>query len=236
MTLTSESSEALWTYGLPVGGVLLVLVTGLITLWRQVTGRVEKLTFALEFRERFIAYCNSSGEDNAAYTWLTLNCTRMQNEMGPMGIYSAFRPPHAQFMLQNYPIIMNMLPELKRWFSEHRQGFGAFGSMVDSYASAIDEALLRYIGVTQQTEQEARQRLKNPLLWLRTGVEQVLSLPLFIFVWFGLAGISAVRRLQANVLFKIISVVTTVVGLISGVMGMVLGWHDMAELIRKCCL
>lgn len=228
------NSDAVWTYGVPLGVAVAVLATGGITLLRRVIATVENLEYANEFRNRFIEYCNSQGKNSDAYTWLTLNSARMQSEMGALGVYEAFKPPAASYMIRNYQIITNMLPELRRYIDQDRESLGTmFGSTIDSYMKAIDEALLRYIGVLQEREGTARRNLKNPLIWLRTGVEQILAIPLLIFVWFGLVGSYTVRRLQSNILFKAIAVIATLVGLISGVMTMVLGWDEFGQLTAK---
>lgn len=227
-------SDSIWTYGAPLGIAVAILATGGVTLLRRLAATVEDLNYANEFRNRFIEYCNSRGENSEAYTWLTLNSARMQSEMGALGVYEAFKPPAASYMIRNYQIITNMLPELRHYIDQNRQNFGTmFASTIDSYMKAIDEALLRYFGVLQQREGTARRNLKNPLIWLRTGVEQVLAIPLLIFVWFGLVGGYTVRRLQSNILFKAMAVIATLVGLVSGVMTMVLGWDEFGQLTAK---
>ena len=86
-----------------------------------------------------------------------------------------------------------MLPELRRFIDENERSMGTFfASTVDSYAKMIVEALLRYLGVLEERESAAVRSLKNPLLWFRTGVEQLLSAPLIILAWVGLVGISVV--------------------------------------------
>jgi hypothetical protein len=226
-------SEALWSFGVPIGGTILLLGMGLFSLRSRLIEVRNKQDFVGDFRERFITYCNSRGNDRDAYTWLTLNSPRMQSEMGSYGMYEAFKPPAANYMIRNYQIITNMLPELRRYIDMNNESMGTmFASTIDGYIKAIDEALLRYIGVLDERECAAFQSLKNPLLWLRTGVEQILSTPLLILVGFGLMAGSAVRRLQSNFIFKAIAALATIVGLLSGIMTMILGWHETTDIIH----
>jgi len=230
----TSNSDALWSYGVPLAVAVAVIATGGVTVLKRLIATVESLDYANQFRNRFIEYCNSHGENSEAYTWLTLNSARMQSEMGALGVYEAFKPPAASYMIRNYQIITNMLPELRRYIDQNRESLGTmFASTIDGYMKAIDEALLRYIGVLQEREETARRNVKNPLIWLRTGVEQILSVPLLIFVWFGLVSSNAVRRLQSNILFKAVAVIATLVGLVSGIMTMVLGWDEFGQLTAK---
>ena len=40
---------------------------------------------------------------------------RMQKDMGHYGVYASFIPPASNYSVSNYQIIMNMIPELRRW-------------------------------------------------------------------------------------------------------------------------
>ena len=221
------SNSFFLTYCLPFGSFMLLLIIGFLTLRNQIVRIYKSLDFVEEFRTKFIDYCNSRGNDSEAYTWITLNSPKMQREMGAYGTYEAFKPPAANYMIKNYQIIMNMIPELRRYIDMSNESMGTmFASTIDGYIKAIDEALLRYIGVLNEQEDNAKKRLGNPLLWLRTGVEEILALPLLLIAGFGLIGFSTVRRLQNNFFFQIFSVITTVIGLIAAIMTIVMGWDD----------
>ena len=179
----------------------------------------KKQDFVHDFRENFIEYANSGGNNNEAYTFLMMNSPRMQKDMGHYGVYASFIPPASNYSVSNYQIIMNMIPELRRWIDSNKESLGTmFVSTIDSYIKNIDEALLRYIGVLEEQETSGIKALKNPFLWLRTGAGQVLSLPFIILVLFGLMTRSTLYALQANYFFKVLSVLAVIVTLISGAM------------------
>lgn len=225
-------SDAFWSYGVPLGTFTLLLVMGFLNLRKRVVELNKDESFAHEFRERFIAYCNSNNSE--AYAYLMLNSTRMQRDMGPMGVYASFTPPAANYRISNYPIIMNMIPEIRSLIDRNQDsGFGLFGSTIDGYIKNVDEALLRHIGVLKEQSYQAFNALKNPLLWFRSGVNQILSLPLMLFVSFGLMAGSTLRALQSNYIFKTFNALVAIIGLISGAMTIILGWDQTSEILGK---
>jgi hypothetical protein len=207
-----------------------VLGTGLMRAYWLHRRMTQRLVLAHEFRDQFIRYCNSEGRDGEAYTWLMLNSNRVQSEMGGHGIAATFRPPAANYAIKNYPIILNMVPEIRRLFAQDE--FRLFHRMVGEYACMVDEALLRYVGALGDALDESRWRLLNPFIWFRLGVEQLLSVPVLMLRWSGLIGAGVVAAVQGNILFRGLSAAITFIGLISSVVTILLGWSDTVNLVR----
>ena len=232
--LSANLSVYFWSYGAPILALFFLLIIGFVSLRRRVVSVHKDQDFADEFRGRFIEYANSGGNNQDAYTFLMLNSPRMQGEMGSYGVYSSFIPPGGNYKVSNYQIIMNMIPELRRWIDSNRESMGTmFASTVDGYIKNIDEALLRYIGVLNERETTAIENLKNPFLWLRTGVGQAISTPLLILVYFGLMTGSTLNNLQATYLFKVLNACITILGIVSAIMTIVLGWDQTIEITKQ---
>lgn len=232
--LTFFQENLFLTYAVPLGGLALLLIAGFLSLRKNLVELYNDEDFVHEFRENFISYCNSRGEDNNAYTYLMLNSSRMQRNMGPMGVYGSFRPPSANYPVSNYPIILNMIPEIRSFIDrENEHGFGLFASTIDGYIKAVDEALLRYIGNLKDRSSQALNSLKNPFLWFQTGMGLLLSLPLMIFVSFGLMAGSTLRALQSNYIFKCLNALLSIIALVSGLMTIILGWDQVTSLLEK---
>lgn len=222
------------TYILPIGSFIFVLIIGFLKVRSQLVQIYKSLNFVEEFRAKFIDYCNSCGNYSEAYTWITLNSPKMQREIGVYGVYQSFKPPASDYMVSNYQIIMNMIPELRRFIDMDNESMGSlFASTIDGYIKAIDEALLRYLGVLNEKEEAAKKCLVNPLIWLRSGVEEILALPLIFFAWFGLIAFTTVRSLQDNYIFRVLSFITTMIGLIAAIMTIIMGWNDFILLFEN---
>lgn len=227
-------SDVFWSYCVPIGIFILLLIMGFLTLRKRVVQLNKDEEFVHEFREHFIDYCNSGGRENDPYTYLMLNSSRMQRDMGAMGVYRSFKPPAANYTISNYPIILNMIPEIRSLIDRNQEsGIGLFASTIDGYIKAVDEALLRYIGDLKEQNKHAYDSLKNPLLWFRLGVSQLLSFPLILFVSFGLMAGSTLRTLQSNYVFKTINALVSIVAIVSGLVTIILGWNETSEIFKN---
>lgn len=207
-----------------------ILVLGLCLLLRRLRRATGAYKFTQSFRDQFRTYCNSQGSDHAAYDWLIRHSNRMQKEMGPYGIYGSYKPPFANYAYSNYPIILNMLPEL-RTHIEQDFGGSLYSETINGFMRAIDEALLRYIGVLEQRRSSRRSDLLNPFLWLREGIGFILTLPLLLLSWFGILGSSMLRRIQASFPFRVLSALGGLLGLAASAMTLVLGWTETVQLL-----
>lgn len=186
--------------------------------------------FLDDFGDRFAAYAGSDGTDSEAYTWLIQNSNKMQNALGPLGVYAMFRPPAANYQIPNYPIILNMLPELRKALSDQLLSHQLLSHrLAPDYHSAIGECLLRYAGSLDQRKEVSHANLRNPLVWLREGVRWLLSLPFALLGWVGLLSTQRAAHLSRSGLVRILAAIVTLVGLISGTMGIVLGWTAFSE-------
>lgn len=102
---------------------------------------LEVKSFARDFLEQLSIYLSSNGSDGKAYSWLTLKSNKMQNQLGSAGIMAAYKPPCANFQYSNYPIILNMLPDLRNALKDSY----ALGRLAEQYAATIQEVIIRHV-------------------------------------------------------------------------------------------
>jgi hypothetical protein len=145
-----------------------VCITGLFKLFRYQRRLNIDYEFALDFRNRFIQFCNDGFRNQMEYSWLIGHSPQMQIAMGHYGVFSTFRPPFANYMLREYPIILNMIPEIRKLNSQNE--FGLMKNTPDEYVHSVDEALIRYIGSFEHRQQEVSRNLWNPVIWFREGM------------------------------------------------------------------
>lgn len=182
----------------------------------------DRDTLTQDFRDKFIQYANSQGEDQEAYQWLILRSTEMQIEMGRNGVMD-FKPPAANYYIKNYQLILNALPEIRRYLAENRR-YGMFATTLESYIHMVDEALTRHIGSLRAARKRADDRLRNPLAWFQAGMETVLAGPFLLLSAFGLLGGTTVRAIRSAFLFKTLSRVATLIAFIGAVVGLFVDW------------
>jgi hypothetical protein len=138
----------------------------------------------------------------------------MQRQMGPSGVMASFRDPPFQYT--NYPIILNMLPRIRREF-ENWNSFSNAGDLLQMF----DEALLRYIGGEQEAYDDSRRDSMHPLRWLVVGIQVVTSIPLYILAIFGLMSFAAIAGIQRTFFFKLCSAGVFLLGFVASIIAVV---------------
>lgn len=207
----------------------LACALGLIRLIRGKFRISEEVAFAGEFMHKLKAYVESNGRDNESYGWLTHRSSKMQKQMGHHGFYASYRPPYANFQYSNYPIILNMLPELRKTLEDDVL---SRGDLAHQYAVSIQEAIIRYAGVLEDRESDLLRSIQNPVIWFREGVRMILALPLSVLGWLGALSEKSVSALTSSKVFRFISALVGIVGFVSAVMGIVLGWEQFQTMVK----
>jgi hypothetical protein len=209
----------------------LMLAGGVHLLRRRASIRGDK-EFAIEFADKLRTYVNSEGHDGPAYAWLVHRSTKMQTQMGPGGIYGAYRPPFANFQYRDYPIVMNMLPDLRQAYGDHILA----RSQAGQYANALFDALVRHVGVLDDREAAAVDALRNPLVWLREGAAMVVAFPVDLLAGLGIMSSRMAVHWRAGWFVRVVSGLVALTSLVSAVIGIVIGWapfiawcHALAE-------
>ena len=88
---------------------------GFVALLRSVSKVASGLGFTYLYLVMFHVFVDQ--DDSQAYAWLTLNANRMQAQMGTQGLMT-FKPPFANHMIYNYPVVLNVLPEVRKCLTD----------------------------------------------------------------------------------------------------------------------
>jgi hypothetical protein len=213
-----------------IGVICVICVTGLYQRLQARRRYQERRAFATDYRSRFIAHVDNSGQDISSYTWLIAASTRMQVEMGGFGIYSHFRG--AGFQATNYSIIMNGIPALRDAFDRNQRRMGLYGDEVNGYIQMLNDTMVRYLGSLEHASAQLPS-LWNPMICFREGVRAWLSSPLTLLNWFGVISAATASRLVGSKPFTALSGIAAVLGFIGTMFTIVLGWDDMHKLVSK---
>jgi hypothetical protein len=208
---------------------ILIFSIGLITLLRRQNKYVQKHNFAFDYREKFIELSNkyfatiydrNGTLDSELYMWLTKNVNKMQADLGHLGTMH-YVAPFQIYQIKNYQIVINTLPKFRN------------GQVEDFDINSADDSLLRYIGVLEKALESIRKKIKNPIICFKEGFQEVISLPLYIFNWFGLLSDNSVSKVTTNIIFKIFAGISGLVAFASGIVTIVQGKEQMISLINK---
>ncbi|EIM65473.1 hypothetical protein [Desulfobacter postgatei] len=205
-------------------------VYGLIMLLIKRRHYRFKYEFGIEFLNNLQKYWESSGKDWDTYSWLIHRSNKMQGEMGGHGVTHGYKPPYQNFIIKRYEIILNMIPELRKCLENDLLRTNPLASQ---YFNALQESLVRYIGSIEDMETDLKKELKNPIKWFRHGVRDIVALPAYLLGWLGVISDLTVKRIVSSLLFSAISGIFALVGFVSAILTIVIGWDKFLEIVTK---
>jgi hypothetical protein len=214
-----------------IAGILIILVIGFTKAYGRYSRTKRRIKFSHEYREKFIELANkyfktyerfreSGNLDQQLYIWLTLNVSKIQNQLGGFGRLS-IQPPFQNYIIHDYQVIANTLPKFKEGIVESQE------------ANMVDDCLLRYIGHLNGNNQENLSSLKNPVIWFREGFKEILSVPISILNWFGILSKRTVDNIKESLIFKVISGLIALITILSGLVTIIVGYDQTMEFITR---
>jgi len=197
---------------------------GFVKIGLKLKKQNERLAFAEEFLGKLKSYVDSVGRNLDDYGWMIHRSNKMQNHLGGLGVIHSYKPPYQNIMYSNYPIMLNMLPELRSSIEDD-----ILRSVAYQYANSLQETLVRHIGCIEDSLEFYEKEIKNPFKWLREGVREIVSVPVYLLSWLGIISESFVHKLISNVFFKMVSGVIALAGFASAIITIVIGWEEFAK-------
>lgn len=212
-------------------GILTVFIIGFVQVYNRHSRVVKKIDFADEYRYKFVEFSNkyfesydrwsrSGNFDGEKYVWLTMNVSRIQNNLGTFGIMD-YIAPFQTYKVSNYQIVINTIPKFRD------------GSIQDFDVNSVDDSLLRYIGYLNEYQKDTLRNLKNPFIWFREGFREILSIPIFILSWFGIISNRTLNSIKDSLIYKVVSGLFALVTLISGIVTIIVGYDQTLKFINK---
>ena len=154
----------------------------------------------------------------------------MQYELGPDGIYAHVTDNLKGISTSNYQLLVNFLPELRDILNE--QSNPIMMNRYNQSASDCDDMFIRHLGTLDEIEKSIRKNLLNPFSCFSSGMKLIVSLPILLLNWFGFISDESTRKAKHSWLVKILNFVVTLVGLISAIMSIIMGW---SQFWQKIC-
>ncbi|HZK61853.1 MAG TPA: hypothetical protein VFC41_07225 [Anaerovoracaceae bacterium] len=205
--------------------ILLILIglfaVGIIKTIIKIIKLADRKDFTAEYLNKFRQFLSSNNFDGEIFGWLTLNAGKIQLELGSDGVMYSYKPAFANYIYNEYLLIINTLPGIRNGNADNHDVF------------ACEEALIRHIGNIQMNIQEYRKYLYNPLIWLREGIRFCVALPLYFTHWMGLFQYNRIARIENSWLFNFFTSIITILGLFSSIVTIALGWNGFIDLINK---
>lgn len=210
---------------------LTVFIVGFTQVYNRHSRVIAKLDFADEYRNKFVKFANKyfqnyvqwsrSGKlDSDLYVWLTMNVSKMQGNLGSMGVME-YIAPFQSYKVSNYQIVINTIPKFRD------------GNVQNFDVNIVDDCLLRYIGYMEEYRKDTLRNLRNPIVWFRIGFREVISIPFFILNWFGIISNQTVNFIKDSLIYKVIAGLIALITLVSGIVTIILGYDQTIEFVHK---
>ncbi len=205
-------------------GALAVVAIGYVFRIRAMAGWRARHEFADLFLADFLSFVRSRGHDYPTYTSLVERSQRMQRELGGIGLIG-YKPPFANYIHRDYPVVLNLVPEVRRQF--HDDFSGASQSRV-IHIGMVEDTLRRYIGEVRQHHDHLRRTLWSPVSALAEGVRRILGIPVWILEQVGLISSSRGERVLESRVFGVVSGSVALLGIVASIVGLAADW-DVVE-------
>lgn len=204
----------------------MVFLVGIIHQIMMIRKVIIDLDFSTDYQNKLVKYCNSNGTDYGTYVELTKSVNKMQNLLGSQGLVH-LKGPYGLFEQKNSPIIVNGLLMLNQYLS------AGIGRLSGQLCQLILDSIIRFIGDSEEMLEILKKEIRNPLIIFKIGANLSFSLPLFILHWLGILNKGILNRIFYNQIYKIFVGLLTLLGIISGIFTIVLGWTEFFNIIMK---
>lgn len=188
-----------------------------------------------EFRDKFIDLVNYYTEHCRVNQEMYIDCIRnvnvIQAELGDDGVIAEFLDPLKNVRGKNYQLLVNTLPEMKL-FSLQLDNI-IIRQRLQQLFDLCDDAMIKHLGALERMIENESKKLWNPFACLSNGVRWLIGLPLDILCWMGIISEHKNSTLQSKSVFKWVGHIVSLVGLISSIMGIILGWDEFISLFTK---
>ena len=220
---------------IPILVTLAVIIIGFIVRVinaRDISARRE---FTIRFQNTFIELANSFFKTGRMSDELYSKCIHdvdaIQAELGYDGIIAGYVDRLHGIKGQNYQLFVNIIPEIRE--AESVSGNSIMMERASQLIGTCNDALQRHVGNLDRELEAERKGLFNPFICFREGVRFIIGLPVLILYWSGIVSTRVISTTRISSVFKFISSVITLIGLISSIITILLGWKEASDIIVK---
>ena len=200
---------------------MLIASLGFIKIFNGYKATLDKVNFCTEYNNTLINLIEARGNHAEKYAWLINKSTKMQRHLGRMGLIQ-YKPPHANYMHNNYPVIMNLVPEMHSAFQQR-------SSWAQDLAQLVTNCINMHHGSISEILESKTDDLKNPMTWFREGIGTLTSSPVLILRYLNIIPNGSLTDIENGKLYKAITGLTI---LITGVVALIVKWRELIEIFN----
>ena len=213
-------------YVLGIVGVVTTLVIGKLEVASLRKGIQKRINYTYEYENHLANVANELNKNHTItnalgddFQWLAENMNKMQTEVGGDGIISGFKPPYCNYYVKAFHPFLNLTSSIM-------QGeFYVIGFCAN--------ALSRHLGTLKEELEIFEHENRNPLVWLRYGIQFLIFFPLRLLMWLGLLSDTSFSRIYRSAVTKFISGMFALFGLVGTLCSTVSGWDATVIFVKR---
>jgi hypothetical protein len=97
----------------------------------------------------------------------------------------------------------------------------------------LNTILIMQIARYKEIHESIKANILNPIILLREGVQFFVTLPISLLYWTGVIQYSTQNKLSNNIVVKFINFLIIIIGFVSAIVTIVLGWEQFKEILFK---
>jgi hypothetical protein len=172
-------------------------------------------------------FYNSRGVNRQEYIQLMKNANIIQSYLGNEGYARVQMTFEHDAPVYHYSIIRDGIPQLYDYFTK------GLNSQANQIANHISGTLYSKIGSYENELSVCKDTLRNPFKLFLTGIQQTVLIPIYILSWIGLFGNETIKKISELFFLKLLSGILALIGIISSIMTIILGWDNFSQYIDK---
>ncbi|WP_372999779.1 hypothetical protein [Lutispora sp.] len=214
---------------------LLLIIFGYILKRMNIQKLIKRCDFTMQYNNCFVGLLNEALNnhrfDNEKYAWLIERVHAMQQELGATGVIYHYTDPLKGFTVREYQLLINFLPEVRGYIREMNNSI--MMERFDTSARICADMFIRHKGDLSDLINKETKLLINPFSCLAEAVRYIIALPLSVLYWFGIISEGMFYRVKYSRLLKFINSIIIILGFISSIVTIVLGYEGFLKLINQ---
>ncbi|WP_206763871.1 hypothetical protein [Cytobacillus firmus] len=213
--------------------VLSLIIIGFIKQYRSLKRIIKDIDFLADYNKSYVTYLNKhlkfdyySREEKTGkaekelHIKLISQAPKAQRLLMGAGLVD-YQPAFSGYMVKNYPILVNTVQSLRNP-----------GGLTEEF-NWVNNILIMQIGRYEELYESVKADTLNPITLLREGVQFFVTLPISLLYWTKIIEYSTQNKLTNNIVVKLINFLIIIIGFVSAIVTIVLGWEPMKGYIEK---
>jgi hypothetical protein len=225
-----------WMYYMILKMVLIVLgliAIGFIKELRSLRRLIKDIDFLADYNKSYVIYMNNhlrydyysrekrnEQEEKELHIKLISQAPKAQRLLMGAGLID-YQPAFSGYIVKNYPILVNTVQSLR------------YPSSLTEEFNWVNNILIMQIARYEELYESIKANLFNPIVLLREGVQFLVTLPISLLYWTKIIEYSTQNKLTNNIVVKFINFLIIIIGFISAIVTIVLGWEQFKGYLYK---